>query len=65
LIRLCLIGNNNKLTGYCLEGSRGGLCHEAYNPTGCHPGATPKQPVLSQKCGVSGRFKVDALRPCS
>jgi hypothetical protein len=65
LIRLCLVGSHNKLTGYCLEGARGGICHEDYNPTHCPPGATAKKPVLSQPCGFSGRFLVDALRSCS
>ena len=65
LIRLCLIGSDNKLTGYCLEGARGGICHEDYNPTHCPRGATPKKPILSQQCGSSGRFRVDAMRPCS
>jgi hypothetical protein len=65
LIRLCLIGSGNKLTGYCLEGARGGICHEDYNPTHCPPGATPKKPIISQQCGSSGRFKVDAMRHCS
>jgi hypothetical protein len=65
LIRLCLIGSNSKLTGYCLEGARGGICHEDYNPTHCPPGETPRKPIVSQQCGSSGRFRVDALRPCS
>ena len=65
LIRLCLVGSGNKLTGYCLVGARGGICHEASNPTRCPPGATPKRQILSQKCGSSGRFSVDALRSCS
>jgi len=64
LIRLCRVGSNNKLTGYCLEGARGGICHEDYNPSHCPPGSTPKKPVLSQQCGFSGRFLVDALRSC-
>jgi hypothetical protein len=65
LIRLCLVGSGNKLNGYCLEGARGGICHEDYNPTHCPPGAKPKKPVLSQQCGSSGRFLVDSMRPCS
>jgi len=65
LIRLCLVGRNNKLTGYCLEGARGGICHTDYNPSHCPPGATPKKQVLSQQCGSSGRFQIDALRPCT
>ena len=65
LIRLCRVGSNNKLTGYCLEGARGGICHQDYNPSRCPPGATPKKAVLSQQCGSSGRFLVDALRPCT
>lgn len=65
LIRLCRVGSNNKLTGYCIEGARGGICHQDYNPSHCPPGATPKKLVLSQQCGFSGRFLVDALRTCT
>ncbi len=65
LIRLCLIGSNNKLTGYCLEGARGGICHQAYNPSRCPPGAAPRKPVQSPQCGFSGKFLVDGLRSCS
>jgi hypothetical protein len=66
LIRLCLVRSaTNKLTGYCLEGARGGICHTAYNPSRCPPGATPKRRILSQQCGSSGRFVVDAMRSCS
>ena len=63
LIRLCRVAGNGRLTGYCLTGSRGGLCHQAYNPTSCPPGATARSRV-SKQCGPS-RFVVDATRPCS
>ena len=32
LIRLCNVASNARLTGYCLTGSRGGICHQSYNP---------------------------------
>jgi len=63
LIRLCRVASNGRLTGYCLTGSRGGICHQSYNPTSCPPGATARSRV-SKQCGPS-RFIVDATRPCS
>lgn len=66
LIRLCSVGSDNRLTGYCLEGARGGICHSgSYSPTQCPVGATPEKPV-SRQCGFAGVNiqKVDAARPC-
>jgi len=64
LIRLCLVGSGNRLTGYCLEGARGGICHESYSPTQCPAGATAVRPA-SRQCGPpSSTFVVDAARPC-
>jgi hypothetical protein len=65
-IRLCSVGSDNRLTGYCLEGARGGICHSGgYSPTQCPVGATPEKPV-SRQCGSAGVNiqKVDAARPC-
>jgi len=62
LIRLCMVANSGRLNGYCLTGTRGGICHESYSPTSCPAGATAKSRV-SKQCGPS-RFIVDATRPC-
>ncbi len=61
LIKRCLV-SGNVLTGYCLEGARGGICHTAYDPTHCPAGKTPLSRV-SRQCGPS-TFAVDNLRPC-
>jgi len=63
LIRLCAVNSSNKLTGYCLEGARGGICHQGYTPTQCPVGASPGKPV-SRPCGSFGNFTVDASRTC-
>jgi hypothetical protein len=59
----CLVGSGNTLTGYCV-GARGGICHEAYDPTTC-PVGQPPTGVTSDQCGSSGPFNVDASRPCA
>jgi hypothetical protein len=63
LIRRCLVRNNKLFGGYCLEGARGGICHESYDPTHCPSGKQAKRSVQKQ-CGPS-KFTVDDLRPCS
>ena len=63
LIRRCLVVGG-KLNGYCLEGARGGICHEDYDPTHCPVGKLPKVP-LKRQCGPSvSTFTVDNLRAC-
>ena len=62
VIDLCLVRSDNRLSGYCLEGARGGICREDYDPTHCPQGAEPKSRVAKQ-CGP-GSFVVDASRPC-
>jgi hypothetical protein len=63
LIRRCLVGSGNRLTGVCLEGARGGVCRSGGgDPTHCPPGAKPKSPV-SKQCGPL-KLLVDASRPC-
>jgi Abnormal spindle-like microcephaly-assoc'd, ASPM-SPD-2-Hydin len=63
-IALCLIGSGNKLTGECLEGARGGICHVGgASSTQCPAGAKAERPV-SRQCGDFGNFLVDASRPC-
>jgi hypothetical protein len=62
LIRRCRVVSG-KLNGYCLEGARGGICHQSYDPAHCPAGKTPKSSVFKQ-CGPS-KFLVDNLRPCS
>jgi hypothetical protein len=59
----CLVANGNTLTGYCV-GARGGICHEAYDPTSCSVGQPPTG-VTSVQCGSSGPFNVDASRSCT
>jgi Tol biopolymer transport system component len=61
LIRRCLV-SDNKLTGYCLSGARGGICHESFDPTDCVAGQTVKQ-LVQKQCGFSS-FAVDDSRPC-
>jgi hypothetical protein len=63
LIQRCRVGSNNRLTGLCLEGVRGGVCRSGgYDPTHCPPGAKPKSPVSKQCGGLE--LLVDASRPC-
>lgn len=63
LIRRCLVVGG-KLNGFCLEGARGGICHEAYDPSHCPVGKLPKAP-LKRQCGpVVSTFTVDNLRIC-
>ena len=62
VIGLCLVRSDNKLSGYCLEGTRGGVCRQDYDPTHCPQGAEPKSRV-AKRCGP-GNFVVDASRPC-
>jgi len=62
LIRRCLV-SDNKLTGYCLTGARGGICHQAFEPTNCVAGQTV-QKLVQKQCGAFS-FAVDDLRPCS
>jgi hypothetical protein len=62
LIRLCNVSPTNKLSGYCLEGARGGICHQSYDPTHCPVGKSVLKPGTRQ-CGY-GTFKVDLARPC-
>jgi probable HAF family extracellular repeat protein len=59
----CIVGSSNTLTGYC-EGTRGGVCREAYDPNNC-PVGKPPTGVQSDECGISGLFKVDLLRSCT
>jgi hypothetical protein len=61
LIKRCAL-TAGKLNGYCLEGARGGICHEAYDPTHCPAGKLPNAPIRRQ-CGVS-TFTIDNLRAC-
>lgn len=61
LIRRCRV-SGNKLTGYCLTGARGGICHQAYDPTNCTSGKLAVSIVLKQ-CGPS-TLAVDNSRPC-
>ena len=62
VIKRCLVRNNKLFGGYCLEGARGGICHESYDPTHCPSGKVAKMSVQKQ-CGPS-QFTVDNLRPC-
>jgi hypothetical protein len=62
LIRRCLVRNNKLFGGYCLEGARGGICHESYDPAHCPSGRLAKK-VVQKQCGPS-KFTVDDLRPC-
>jgi hypothetical protein len=59
----CLVDSGKTLTGYCV-GARGGICHEAYDPTNC-PVGQPPTGVTSDQCGSSGSFNVDASRSCT
>lgn len=59
----CLVGSGNTLTGYCV-GARGGICHEAYDPTNCSVGQPPTG-VTSDQCGSTGPLNVDASRSCT
>ena len=61
LIKRCVV-SGKLLTGYCLEGARGGICHTAYDPTHCPVGKAALSRV-SRQCGPSV-FTVDNLRPC-
>ena len=61
LIRRCVV-SGGFLTGYCLEGARGGICHTAYDPSHCPAGKPPLRKV-SRQCGPSV-VTVDNLRPC-
>jgi Tol biopolymer transport system component len=62
LIRRCRV-SDSKLTGYCLTGARGGICHESFDPTNCVAGQIVKK-LVQKQCGASS-FAVDDLRPCS
>ncbi len=61
LIKRCLV-SGSVLTGYCLEGARGGICHTAYDPTHC-PAGKPALSKVSRQCGPSV-FTVDNMRTC-
>src|SRR5581483_3449877 len=62
LIQRCLV-SANKLTGYCLEGARGGICHTSFDPTHCLAGQ-PVKKLVQKQCGFS-TYSVDDMRTCS
>jgi hypothetical protein len=59
----CSISSQGLLTGECL-GARGGICHEAYDPTRCPPSHKPKTPG-SWQCGTFGKYHVDLSTSCT
>jgi len=58
----CVVTGTNMLNGYCV-GSRGGICHEAYDPTNCPP-QTPDSNAQTGQCPHTS-ITADPTRSCT